>query len=42
MWNDADADADADAEAEAKGYMFRVMQTETRLSEYSYLSLIHI
>ena len=34
MWNDADADADA--EAEAKGYMFRVMQTETRLSEYSY------
>lgn len=34
MWNDADADADADAEA--KGYMFRVMQTETRLSEYSY------
>ena len=36
MWNDADADADADAEAEAKGYMFRVMQTETRLSEYSY------
>lgn len=30
MWNDADA------EAEAKGYMFRVMQTETRLSEYSY------
>ena len=32
----ADADADADAEAEAKGYMFRVMQTETRLSEYSY------
>jgi len=30
------ADSDADAEAEAKGYMFRVMQTETRLSEYSY------
>ncbi len=29
-------DADDDAEAEAKGYMFRVMQTETRLSEYSY------
>ena len=25
-----------EAEAEAKGYMFRVMQTETRLSEYSY------
>lgn len=33
MWND---DADADAETEAKGYTFRVMQTESRLSESSY------
>lgn len=33
MWND---DADAEDKTEAKGYMFRVMQTETRLSEYSY------
>lgn len=32
MWNDADAED----KTEAKGYMFRVMQTETRLSEYSY------
>lgn len=32
MWNDDDADA----ETEAKGYMFRVMQTESRLSESSY------
>lgn len=32
MWNDDDDDA----ETEAKGYMFRVMQTESRLSESSY------
>ncbi len=35
MWND-DADADAEDEIEAKGYTFRVMQTESRLSESSY------
>lgn len=33
MWND---DADAEDETEAKGYTFRVMQTESRLSESSY------
>lgn len=33
MWND---DAEDEIETEAKGYMFRVMKTETRLSEYSY------
>ena len=35
MWNDDAEDEDED-ETEAKGYTFRVMQTESRLSESSY------